>query len=250
MNLRIFLMFLQTQMSQFCYYLYIFYCVKLWKNYDSKTFFKATFLIFVIVSIQNRSTLFPAALFFGITILKCRFKYPLIKPLYIAIIGCIAVWLAFPIITSLIEETQTQVTSTYDPRVIAMDYFLNTSGRSLSSIIFGTGNISFLTSSYVATLQESHIHYSDVGFVGFWHQYGILATFTFIYYLLKCLVSSRQPWNSKYLALTILICGGTISYFGDSTHLLWFILFYYQYCLYKASNKTTSKKSKLNVPTI
>lgn len=220
-----------------------FYCVSLWKKYDSRIALKAILLFIILVLIQNRSTLFPALIVVAITILKCRIRPYFIKAVIILGTSFILIYSVSEIILSLLEETSTQLGSTYDPRVKAMNYFLDFNRLSLSEILFGTGNISFQTSSYVANLQARHIHYSDVGFIGFWSQFGLLPICVFVYYLLKCIFTRYMPWSERFVAIHILICSATISYFESPSHMIWFVLFYYQYCLYKS---TIKKKYKLN----
>jgi len=213
-----------------------YYCYKLWSGYDKQYLLRALFLYAIFVAFQNRSSLFPATIFVAITFMKIKFNNRFIKPFITIILGGIAVYLSFDIIQGLIEQTEREMNSDYDPRIIATNYFLDTRGRSIWELLFGTGNISFVTSDYVKILQHRHIHYSDVGFIGFWHQFGILPILIFSYYLLKCLLSKEQPWNSRFLALHIIICATTISYFAMTAHIMWFVFFYYQYCYYKAES--------------
>lgn len=217
-----------------------FYCIKLWSRYSSSDMIRVLFLLSIFIIVQNRSTLFPALIFVGITLLKCKINH-WIKPLLIITVGSIAVYLSIDIIDGLLHQTQKEFNNNYDPRFLALRYFLDIKGRTIPEILFGTGNISFQTSSYVEKLQAHNIHYSDVGFIGFWHQFGILPIIIFIYFLIKAALSHLQPWNSRYLAIHILICGFTISYFETPAHMLWFILFYYQYARYNSLSISSNK---------
>ncbi len=209
-----------------------YYCVRLWKKYDKKDAFKVLLIYFILVIVQNRSTLFPATIVVGITLLKCRIKPVYIKPILIVISSIVIIYFSGNIIYNLVEQTDREMGSSYDPRILAMDYFLDFDRLSILEILFGTGNISFQTSDYVQNLQQDHIHYSDVGFVGFWSQYGILPIIIFSYYLIKCLLVKKMPTYLKLVSIHILICTVTISYFDMPIHMIWFILFYYILCRY------------------
>lgn len=216
---------------------FYYYCVSLWKKFDKKIAFRTLLLFGIFVIIQNRSTLFPALIVFGITIIKCNIKPRFLKPFIILSICILSISIISKIILILFEETQTQLSSTYDPRIIALDYFLDFKRLSIWEILFGTGNISFQTSNYVANLQAHHIHYSDVGFIGFWSQFGLFPIVIFSYYLLKCIFIKAMPLFEKLVATHILICSVTISYFEAPAHMIWFILFYYLYCYFNTSQK-------------
>lgn len=213
-----------------------FYCQKLYHKFSYKTLWWVVILFGIIFAGQNRSTLFPAAIVVGATFIFSDFKPVLLKYLIIAAIFAVAIYVLKDSFLNLIELTNTQVTSTYDPRVIAMNYFFDFDRMSLGEILFGTGNISFQTSNYVKNLQDAHIHYSDVGFVGFWSQYGILPVLLFIYFLVKGLLDKKIPAYVRVTAAHILICGVTISYFDTPIHMIWFILYFYLYKYYSFLN--------------
>lgn len=219
-----------------------YYCQKLYNHYSIKSLFIVVGLFAIVFLGQNRSSLFPAAAVVCLTLFFSDMKPRYLKFLIILIVCAGAMYLMKDKFVSLMEETSTQLTSTYDPRVVAMAYFLDLDRMSLGEILFGTGNISFKTSSYVMDLQEAHIHYSDVGFVGFWSQFGILPIILFLYYLFKGLFNKQLPGYLRITAAHILICGVTISYFEIPIHMIWFILFYYLMCYHYVLNQDVKKR--------
>lgn len=222
-----------------------YYCQRIYHKFSNKDLFIVLVLFAIVFLGQNRSTLFPAALIVGLTFVFSDMRPQYLKYSIILIIGIGTIYVMKDKFLSLIEETSTQITSTYDPRVVAMSYFLNFDRLSLGEILFGTGNISFKTSSYVKDLQEAHIHYSDVGFIGFWSQFGILPIILFLYYLIKGLFNKKLPGYLRITALNILICGVTISYFEDPTHMIWFILLYYLISYHNILNQNVTKNSAI-----
>lgn len=219
-----------------------YYCQQLYHKFSNKSLIIVLGLFLIVFLGQNRSTLFPAALVVGLTFLFSDMRPKYLKYITIFILSIFVMYVLKDKFMSLIEETNTQITSSYDPRVVAMAYFLDFDRMSLGEILFGTGNISFQTSSYVKDLQEAHIHYSDVGFIGFWSQYGILPVILFLYYILKGIFTKCLPSYIRITAAHILICGVTISYFDTPIHMIRFILFYYLMCYYMILNNKRDKK--------
>lgn len=218
-----------------------YYCQKLYFRYNNKDCLRIIFLYSILLIVQNRSTLFPATIVVALTFLKTNMHPLLLKYLVITSGICFAAYLSSEILQGLLEQTDEELTSKYDPRAKAMNYFLDFSRRPWYELLFGTGNISFLTSNYVRRLQLAHIHYSDVGFVGFWHQFGIIPIITFSFFLIKALLLKKIPPYVKLVSLHIIICSVTISYFFSPVHMIRFIMFYYLYCYY------TSPQISLNI---
>lgn len=209
-----------------------YYCQKIINKFSILYFSKALFIFILLIIVQNRSCLFPATIFFGFSLLKSNIRPRFYKNLFLILVGIVAINLVKDSFINLIDQTDRQITSTYDPRIIALSYFLDFDRMSISEILFGTGKISFNTSSFVKNLQESHIHYSDVGFIGFWSQFGIAPIIIFLVYLIRGLISIKIPVFIKFISAHILICSVTISYFDNPICIIWFALYYYLYIYY------------------
>ncbi len=186
------------------------------------------FLLTLIFLIQNRSTLFPVVLLTGFMILrmKSRLKYVLIS-----LTAVVLVVYAIDIINDLIEETQKQLADTDYNRNKAFTYFLYKYSPSIWCDIFGNGFLSSHSTSVMAKLQKAGIINSDLGFIGYWSQFGIIPIIAFAYIYIGALVRKNIPIYLRLISIQTLICGLTISYFGSAVHMLFFIVFYYLYNL-------------------
>lgn len=215
-----------------------YYSSKLFYQLNTNYIIKTFYYFVILLSILNRSTLFPTLLILGYTIIFSKWKDKALKSLIITFISIISIILLVGIIAPLIDETTSQVQNTGDPRIIAFAYFFNFDQFDIKQLIFGTGNISFQTSSYVEDLQNASIHYSDVGIVGFWSIYGIIPSIIILFYIIKGLFSN-VPLYVKYLSFTSLICSLTVCYFNNPCRISWFVLYFYllEYYLHQNNSK-------------
>lgn len=223
--------------AMFCYSMIVlpllYYCQQIYNRFSYSYLGHLIILYLIVIANQNRSVLFPTTIFVGFALLLSKWKNKGQKIIFITILSIIAIALLINIFTSLINETTSQLASTGDPRVMAMAYFFDFDRMSWPEILFGTGNISFATSNYVEELQDAHIHYSDVGMVGFWSIYGIFATILLLFYIIKATFSKTSPLYLKAFGVTTIICSATISYFNVGVTIVWFVLLLYLYEYYK-----------------
>ena len=188
------------------------------------------------IAMENRSVLFSAALVSFLFLIKHRGgNKPII--ILVAILSIIVLlYTTAGIWMRLYYETQTNLSNDEYNRNIALNYFIYDSNTHWLNYILGNGYISSHTSSLVEELQEMGIYNSDVGFVGFWNEYGILPIIAFIYVSAIGLFRKQMPNYTKMQALSILICSLTISYFGLVNNALVFFFLYYQ--VYYYSNQS------------
>ena len=239
-----------TEGLEFLVILLYYYCGRLYKNFNNRDMLKAMALFLILAVFQSRSNLFPAMLILGFTIINSRGINVYIKS-FVAILSLsVLIFGLGDMIAKLLADTQRELSTSYNPRVVALDYFFDLKNKGIPEIIFGTGAISFQTSDYVSNLQAMHIHYSDLGFIGFWHQFGILPIGIFIYCLIRGFVKARDiPLYIKYIALHITICGATISYFDTPIRDIWFCLFYYLYWYYRVRTGGKPRK-RIHIPSL
>ncbi len=239
-----------TKGLEFLVILLYYYCGRLYKNFNNRDMLKAMALFLILAVFQSRSNLFPAMLILGFTIINSRGINVYIKS-FVAILSLsVLIFGLGDMIAKLLADTQRELSTSYNPRVVALDYFFDLKNKGIPEIIFGTGAISFQTSDYVSNLQAMHIHYSDLGFIGFWHQFGILPIGIFIYCLIRGFVKARGiPLYIKYIALHITICGATISYFDTPIRDIWFCLFYYLYWYYRVRTGGKPRK-RIHIPSL
>lgn len=194
-------------------------------SHNIKALYKVIFLIILIFLIQNRSILFPAFIFTAFILLK----RPLMR--FIIIVSFVLI-LYIPNlnpIQNLIQQTKEESISDENNRNIAYGYYLKENFSSARQIIFGTGIQSTHTSNQQEKFRENEsqgIFASDVGFLGFMNTYGIIPIIIFLIILFKPIIFWKAyTLDIKIMALHILLCSATISYFDSFIHTIWLILF-------------------------
>lgn len=186
-----------------------------------------------IFMMQNRSTLFPVTLLIVLSLWSIRSRYR-----YILIFSCLVASVLFIIQTSdawmrLFDETTAQLSDEDYNRNVAFHYYIFEANSNWLSAILGNGFLSSNTTSLMQDLMKQGIYNSDMGFIGFWNQYGIIPIIVFTWIMLVPLIRRKKySWYLKLWALQMLMCSFTISYFGISVHLIYFALYYYLFMLY------------------
>jgi hypothetical protein len=198
-------------------------------NFNTKLLFKVIFIFVVIYIAENRSTLFPAIILTLYSFTKIKSRYKTIILAVLAIVIAIIAFRTMETWESLILETGDDLNNEDYNRNKAILYFTTIGQPSWITILFGNGIISTHTSNYTTTLMENGIHYSDVGFIGYWYNFGIIPIIAILVMFIKIFKSSIQSYSIKLMTIHILICSMTTSYFFAIGHLLVFMLLYYIY---------------------
>jgi hypothetical protein len=94
--------------------------------------------------------------------------------------------------------------------------------------ILGDGFISANVNPILHVLQDSGVYHSDVGLLGFWHQYGVIPTLTVLILTIKGLFA-KQSFLVRAAALYVIVGAITLSYFALSETLLWLSVYMYLY---------------------
>ena len=176
-----------------------------------------------------------------------KFKYKILVVSVCALMACGIFLLAASLVIELYNETMEQVNDPTYARFISMAYFLTEASPNVLCEIFGNGFISLKTSSLMEDLQQAHIYNSDVGFIGYWNQFGIMPIILFVYMILKSLLNKRFSLSIKLIAAQILICSVTVSYFGALEGMINFLVFYYLYEYNRTTVEALNFKSSRNV---
>ena len=71
------------------------------------------------------------------------------------------------------------------------------------------------------------VYNSDVGYVGFWNQFGLLPIVGFFLLIIRWGFRNATGILPKLLALFLMVTSITIGYYGQASHLLFFALAYY-----------------------
>lgn len=127
---------------------------------------------------------------------------------------------------SLYLETISQLTNPEYNRNKSVMYMV--ASRDWIRYLLGDGFISANVNPILHVLQDSGIYHSDVGFLGFWHQYGVIPTITIIVLTIKGL-THKKSFLVKASAIYIIIGAVTLSYFALSETLLWLSIYMYLY---------------------
>lgn len=194
-------------------------------------------LIAIIFLQENRSTLFPVLILSGLFLLKIksRFKIPLL--IFSALIISIIILQVWDTIQDLIDQTQFELNNPNYNRNKAFSYFIEEFSPNLWCTIFGNGFLSFHSTPIMQLLMYQGIYNSDLGFVGYWNQFGIIPIFVFIGLYLTAIFTKRIPLYLKAISIQTLVCGLTISYFGSPNHMIFFFIFYYLFFINYSHHK-------------
>lgn len=203
------------------------------KEWDTKQAIYALFIFSLIMLNGNRSSLFPMLILSGYMFFKINTPY---RAIVITIIIIFSFLFLVAPINEMIEEAQNQLNDPNYNRNKAMEYYIFNSIQNIWCAIFGNGLISSHTSDVLSVLKSMGIVNSDLGFVGYWNQFGIIPIIVFLYLYIGTLVRKRMPIYLKLISLQTLAGAFTISYFGSIHHMLFFIFFYYLYNLELSKN--------------
>ena len=206
-----------------------YYLQKLRINFNTKLLFKVIFIFVVIYIAENRSTLFPATILTLYSFTKIKSRYKTIILTVLAIVVAIAAVQTMETWESLILETEDNINDEDGNRNKALLYFTTIGQHSWMTFLFGNGIISVHTSNLMAMLMENGIHYSDLGLVGYWYNFGIIPIIAMMVMFIKIFKSSIQSYSIKLMTIHILICSMTTSYFFAIGHLMLFMIVYYIY---------------------
>lgn len=179
-----------------------------------------------IFTMQNRSLLFPTTIFLGLTFLMLRSQYRIVLASVMVVAAVFFIFNTSNTWEFLISDSYEVVNDKDYNRNIALAYFL-TSNEHPINYVLGNGLISDNVSDLMATNRQLGIYNSDVGFVGFWNQFGLIPVVAFIWLLGYALIKKSIPYSMKLWSAQILICSLTISYFGQAAEIFFFSLFIY-----------------------
>ena len=108
------------------------------------------------------------------------------------------------------------------------------------SYLWGNGFISGNVNPIMEELRKEGIFHSDLGLVGFWHQFGILAVGVILMLVVRGL-SGMRSYLVRANALYILTGTLTISYFLQFGFSLWLCFFMYLFATDKEYKKAKAE---------
>ena len=212
------------------------------EKFTTKSMVKVLFLLFVMFIVENRSTLFPAILFTLYTFVFIKSKYKPIIWIAISIIGIFFVMHNLDVFTSLIEQTTEELGDQDYNRNKAWNYFIYMYSPHWLCYILGNGFLSAHYSPIMQLLMEEGIYNSDVGFIGYWNQFGIIPIIAiFIMYISVLKSKNSYPYQMKLIVIYSIMCGLTTIYYGQNVKILHLALFYYLFYYFKKNIQIRSK---------
>ncbi|MBO7637155.1 MAG: hypothetical protein J6S89_11335 [Paludibacteraceae bacterium] len=179
--------------------------------------------------LQNRSTLFIVVLVIGYAIIMNKSSNHT-SLLLLALIGGMGFYY-FTIDTwnALFNETIENLNDKDYNRVMGFYYFIYEANSHMLTYILGNGYLSAHSTSQMQDFMEKGIYNADLGFIGYWNQFGIIPIIVFVTYIIKAIRNEFCPFYVKAIGFHIIACSMTLSYFSFLHNILWFSLFYYLY---------------------
>ena len=219
-----------------------YYLQRIKEKFTAETFVKVLFLLFVVFIVQNRSTLFPAILFSLYTFIFIKSKYKPLIWIAISIIGVVFIIHYHDVFATIFEETTEELGDQDYNRNKAWNYFIYMYSPHWLCYILGNGFLSAHYSPIMQLLMEEGIYNSDVGFIGYWNQFGVIPVITiFTMYLSVLKGKNSYPFLMKLIVIYSIICGLTTIYYGQDVKILHLALFYYLFYYFKKNKPKVSK---------
>lgn len=207
---------------------FIFAVQRVIKNNNAKNIGWALFLFLILFLAQNRTSLLAAVCIVLFVIWSMKMDA---RKLIIIVVVIVSLILMYVYTAgqwgALYQETIEQILDPDYNRNKALTYMF--SRRNLLRYLLGDGFISANVNPIIHSLQENGIYHSDVGFVGMWHQYGVIPLITILAYTFKAFFNRRHSFLVRASAIYVVVGSLTLSYFAFGETLLWLSIFLYIY---------------------
>lgn len=174
------------------------------QNNTKNDFTWCTICMLYIFLMQNRSTLLGTAPFYLYGLLKMDIKY---KRIIIVIIILTIGGLIYNILSSLIEESTTQLNDSKYNRWQAIYFYLFEQKNNLYTVLFGNGS-PCAGSEYLQYINRAVTTrlaiLSDIGLLGSYFFYGLITMMLFYSIILKGIINKNIPQSIRFYCLWIL----------------------------------------------
>lgn len=204
---------------------------------NTKSFIKIIWLFAVLIAMQNRSSLFPAVLCGLYVFLNVKSKYKPFVVIALSMIVCFVALQTFDIWSNLYDQTISEMGDPSYNRNKAFYYYIFRGSDNLFKVLFGNGIISTHTINLIDRLKDAGIYNSDMGFIGYWNEFGIIPIIVFVWMIVKTFRGKQYPLFMKLYAFQMVACSWTIMYFGVASHLITFLVFFYLFEGYSIEGK-------------
>lgn len=172
---------------------------------NNKTFLECCIFLFVIIAMQNRSSIIGTIPFFIYSIYMTNQKSKVFYIVSILLIVAASLPLLSAIYDSLVEETTTQVNDSNYTRWRSLYYFGYDAKRNIIEVLFGNGVWSHSVYAKIMSSLSRSMQISDVGLIGTYYLYGIIPILFLGYFIVQSLISKNIPHFLKFYSLWFLI---------------------------------------------
>lgn len=198
------------------------------KSFDVSSFATVIFCLIFFFVAQNRTAIFAVAMVTGGMLLSSSFKYKYVILVVMLMLAAFFVYRTFEIWQALLNETISQIGDDDYNRNKALLYFFSPlANPSWLTYILGNGFLSVHATSLMADMMLEGVYNSDMGFVGFWNQFGILPIIAFFTLIIKGIFVNKSSIIPLGCSIFILLTSMTIGYYANISALTCFVFMYY-----------------------
>ncbi len=206
---------------------------KLRYNVDIKSIVIVLFCLFFFFVIQNRTSIIAAVAVVCVMLFNSKTKFKYVFYISFCVLAIVFVFATVDTWTALFNETVSDLADEDYNRNKAYFYFLSPfANPSWVTYLTGNGYLSAHSTSLMADMMSEGVYNSDVGYVGFWNQFGILPIIGFFYMIFRGLFRPSVSKIPFACAIYMLATSMTIGYYAGSSSVLCFVFVYYliMYC--------------------
>ena len=206
------------------------------KTYDPRYIVAVLFCFLFCFVTRNRTSIMCFVLVTGFSFLfsKSRFKY--VFMVFLTLLGVMFFIRTLDVWLELMDETVLQLGDEDYNRNKALVYFFSPMANpSWVTYLLGNGYLSSNVTSLMQDLMKEGIYNSDMGYIGYWNQFGLIPIVAFYMVIFHGLWGEGASLLTKELSVYIFFASFTIGYYAETHHLLFYIMAYV--LMYKNSKK-------------
>lgn len=197
------------------------------KTYDPKYIVAVLFCFFFIFVTRNRTSIMCFVLVTGFSFLfsKSRFKY--VFMVFLTLLGLMFFLRTLDVWLELMDETTQQLGDEDYNRNKALVYFFSPMANpSWLTYLLGNGYLSANATSLMQDLMKEGIYNSDMGYIGFWNQFGLIPIVAFYMVIFHGLWGEGASLLTKELSVYLFFSSFTLGYYAEAGHLIFYALAY------------------------
>lgn len=201
---------------------------RLSKSFNLQSFAVVLFCFVFFYFIQNRTSIIAISIVTAVMMMSSRSNYKYVLIVTMSVLALVFVYRTIETWTELLNETLSDLgDSEYNRNKSFLYFFSPLANPSWATYILGNGFLSAHSSTLMADMMKEGIYNSDVGFVGFWNQFGLLPIIAFVILMIKGFFGKNASLVTKGCSVFILLTSMTIGYYANTTALVAFIFLYY-----------------------